>query len=87
MNYDITKNRISIDQVTMTSDDKRVIYYDPSIMKSYKRLPRIPISKNQKPQKYRFFYEYQHPITSNRFKVFAYTGGGPLFTESDSDIL
>jgi len=71
MKYNISKVRVSIDHITMTTDDKRKVGFNPKIIKEYRYLGMRPaIKEDQKRKSYQYFHEYQHHKTGNKVLIF-----------------
>jgi len=71
----LMKTRVSIDHITLTSDDRRYLKFDPHILSRYKYAG--PVKTTDSPENkdvsksYRFFYEFFHLQTGHKLHVFA----------------
>jgi hypothetical protein len=72
MKFNIKKIKVSIDHITLTSDDTSSIDFDPDIIKGYQHLGPRNIKKPKKKQKetYKTFLEYRHSKTLNKILVY-----------------
>lgn len=66
----IKEVKISMDHITVTSDDRRRIRFQTNIIEGYRYLGRKPINSNQDEYGYKVFHEYQHKHTKNKVHVF-----------------
>ena len=71
----LTKTRVSIDHITLTSDDNRYLRFDPYIMSRYKYAG--PVKTTNSPENkdvsktYRMFHEFFHLKTGHKLHVFS----------------
>lgn len=69
-----TKTKVSIDHITLTSDDNRYLKFDPYIMSRYKYAG--PVKTTNSPENkdvsktYRMFHEFLHLRTGHKLHVF-----------------
>ena len=70
----INKVRVSIDHITLSSDDRSIIRVDPTILSKYKYLGRKRTDRNEDSKQmvktYEFFHEFKHKKTGNKLHVF-----------------
>ena len=84
MKFNITKVKVSIDHITLTSDDTSPINFDPKAIKGYQHLgPRNTKKPKEKKQKetYKTFLEYSHDKTGN--KIIVYTDRSKIDADND----
>jgi len=77
MNYSFDEVRVRIDHVTVTSDDKRRIVFNPRCVKGYKYLGRKPTVDPE--ESYSIFHEYRHIKTRNKVHVFTERNDDALY--------
>ena len=74
MDFNIHKVKVSIDHVTVTSDDMKILTFNPYILSRYRYLPKKPTRKKKhtkhKRQSYEFFHEFRHKKTRNKVHIF-----------------
>ena len=70
----INKVRVSIDHITLSSDDLSIITIDPTIFRQYKYLGKNRTGHDkdseQMTKTYEFFHEFKHKKTGNKLHVF-----------------
>jgi hypothetical protein len=70
----ISKIRVSIDHITLSSDDRGIITLDPAILNKYKYLGKKFTDRDedalQMAKTYEFFHEFKHKKTGNKLHVF-----------------
>ena len=70
----INKVKVSIDHITLSSDDRSIIRVDPTILSKYKYLGRKRTDSEKHPDQviktYEFFHEFKHKKTGNKLHVF-----------------
>jgi hypothetical protein len=72
MEFNIKKVNVSIDHITLTSDDTSPINFNPEVIKGFKYLGPRNMKKPKKNQKetYKSFLEYRHKNTGNKIQVY-----------------
>ena len=70
MNFKIDKVRVSIDLVTMSSDDRRKIKFSSKIFKGYRNHGLIPTKGNKEDRLYENFHELSHLETGNKVHIY-----------------
>jgi hypothetical protein len=74
MKFEILKVIVSIDHLTLTSDDRRIIKYNHKILSKYHYEKSVPTEKSDRQKHmsrtYRSFHEYWNLRTGNKLHVF-----------------
>jgi len=75
MDYNIDEARVRIDHITVTSNDRRKIKFNPHCIGGYQYLGRKPATKPQNTNGeektgYSIFHEYRYPKTGNKAHIF-----------------
>jgi hypothetical protein len=74
MKFKLVKTALSIDHITLTSDDRRFIKFKPKILAGYKYCGRKETAKSPEDKhmtkSYRHFYIYRNLRTGNKLHVF-----------------
>jgi len=85
MKFNINKAKVSIDHITLTSDDTSPINFDPEVIKGYQHLglrnTKKPKKKKQK-ETYKSFLEYSHDKTGN--KILVYTDRSKIDADTEN---
>jgi len=78
MHYNISHVIVSIDHLTMRSDTRTSLSFDPRSISSHTLLRGTPLKVNQSPH-YSFAYDYIHRRTSNKVIILAHMRGKDHF--------
>lgn len=88
MNINIRKVNVTVDYVTLTSNDRRFIIFDHKVMDNYKTEPRVPITKETeendgeekaKRADYKHLYVFRHKETKNEVHILEGRPAGSLY--------
>jgi hypothetical protein len=74
MKFKLIKTALSIDHITLTSDDRRFIYFKPKMITKYHYCGRAPTSDGSQSKNmrsiYEFYHEYRNLSTGNKVHIF-----------------
>jgi hypothetical protein len=81
MKFELLKASLSIDHITLTSDDRRFIKFKPKMIAGYHYLGRVPTNRtqNKEDRLYQFFHEYRNLKTGNKLHIFVDRYNTPKF--------
>lgn len=70
MKLTIDKVKVSIDHITVTSDDRRRNEFDPETIQGYRYFGFKPTKGTEESKMYRVFHEYRNEKTRNKVHIF-----------------